>query len=92
MLPPSEKFIIWFNGINHANGSKVYCQIVTVPINLGECSLSQPSGWIGDIVPTNFEGGLNYTFAPASYHMNGILTSDLTFGFEATVPISDRHP
>ena len=84
LLPPSEKFIIWFNGINHANGSKVYCQIVTVPINLGECSLSQPSGWIGDIVPTNFEGGFNYTFAPASYHMNEILTSDLTFGFEAT--------
>ncbi len=84
LLPPSEKFIIWFNGINHANGSKVYCQIVTVPTNLGECSLSQPSGWIGDIVPTNFEGGVNYTFAPAFYHMNEILTSDLTFSFEAT--------
>ncbi len=84
LLPPNEKFIIWFNGINHANGSKVYCQLVTVPTNLGECSLSQPSGWIGDIVPTNFEGGVNYTFAPASYHMNEILTSDLTFSFEAT--------
>jgi len=33
LLPPSEKFIIWFNGINHANGSKVYCQKAKSLIN-----------------------------------------------------------
>ena len=80
LLPPNEQFEIRLDGINHAKGSYYKAGIV---FSLGECSFSIHSGWIGDITPTNFGGGIDYTFNPASYRMSGVITSDMKFSFTA---------
>ena len=86
-VPPlSNHIYIQFDGINHANGSRL-SQTGGVGLDslTGECDTYAPQAWIGDIKPTN-DGVLSvsYNFDPVSIRMSNPITSDMTFSFKAT--------
>ena len=86
-VPPlSNHIYIQFDGINHANGSRL-SQTGGVGLDslTGECDTYAPQAWIGDIKPTN-DGVLSvsYNFDPVSIRMSNPITSDMTFSFTAT--------
>ena len=79
-LPSTVYAKVYYDGIDHANGSQDVSEMVR---DTGETVFDFYSGWIGEIKPTIYRGG-TYTLNPPSIRMSAPIASNMTFSFTAT--------
>ena len=79
-LPSTVYAKVYYDGIDHANGSRDVSELYR---SSGDTYFDFYSGWIGEIKPNIYAGGA-YTLNPPSIRMSAPITSNMTFSFTAT--------